>query len=1562
VSRLRTRSGRLRRSDLTATALAVASLALAATGLLAVTGATPHAAGQAGVGGEPFVYTDDSVPAQGVTMIGATPEEAGGGLDETWGLGQGSTGPVLVRYTHEAGWSLGPGLQGEDGASLTGFELDTPQAFSSHSGPSPIAGQMTADGAGVLAGSVEEGKQQVLLVREPNNPANAFREIKPVPEGDLEHGEKLFGLQRAPLIVPLDEAGGHAGALVAPVKEHSSSGEEQVLHWDGEKEEWTREEIELPAGVNSAEFRVLGIGASSLENAWLLGQLSPSGAVALFRRQVEGGEALWKPVALRSGGEPGEALTVNGERIAIPGFRKEDVQTQVLTVTGQGVWVDGERPEARASTTVFFKPEGAGGAPTLTSWCTLERSAPGTSPCEHEHTLPHALPTSASRSLAWANASSSTPFGERVITGLPEGESLRLDGESFTTVLGLGGSGSEDEGGIYGAAFTSPTEGWLGNSRLPVHVTLEPPVNRLEPWPVSFRHALTAIAPQPQTPTQPAPIGSRSSEALAVGDLGEVARYKPEQGWLPESLLGPGGQRQEPRLRAVAWPTPNRAYAVGDSENQSGQPEIQMWLWRGETGLWEPDPAAPDNFRGNLLGIAFDPGEPNLGYAVGQSGVLLRYGKTWTQEPYPAESPCPHIASPPPRCTWANASFTSIAFAGSEAIVAYRVLPNTSIERYEGGLLVNSGSGWHIDQGAQAAIGSNVPWAVAGLPDGGAAFGASETVYERESAGAPWQATPTPYPGGGQPASLTPFRENGALRVLAMGTVPDTDLVERAAEAPPGSPPTLIGPYPLGSSAEAGLLRQTATGWSDEEHELNDAKEPEGNWSSYDEVFQPDPISAVLVNPEGGSQGWAVGGFVEPEAHGGVLDTADVDRYPAEGGKPPGVGPSPIHAESGEATFAIGGNAQCAAPCAARANARIGPDVWLRTAVERAHIPGVRAFLYTGPRLVSPHATTGPKETVDAINYASELGRYAEILGDAEILGNIRLPVYAAASPTDLDEAGSEGPFEQAFSSFAAPFGGGPAQPDLAPAGRGEELCSGAPPCPSAYALESTNGKEKEKEAVRVIMLDGTAEIEPPQVQWLERELGEAKAAKVPAIVVGNPDLGAEIAAGGHPEAPAVVRALIDDGASAYFFDAPEQNVHLKLRLCATCTEFVPSFGSGTLGYVKYETEATGEFLGASGFLLGQVNTATRNPETNKAEVTAQLIPDVGELALEAEGGTLLRRSRAALFDALARRPRAGNRTTAGGTASPETNPYIQIPATCRGAICQSEGLFPKYEFISSNAHIGGFVKQNLLDEPKGTEPLYNAKGEPEREPEANGQGAPCVKGSSEPCESISTESGLFCAYNATSPGQPITITVRAGGLSASLPVTIQAGSVREPCGTVPLGALSSPEQPPAPAPAPPPGSPAQAPAPTSAPPPVPPPPPLASPPPVRATPVPPAPFFIQQPLPFVGVAIVPPPLPAPAEPTPPSGTSAVTSPVAQKEEEEDEATESVGAQASAYRAPEHEPTPLYVLGVVTLAAFAGAAARRRPRRGRREVRIAPATISTMRSQRRMGTFRGRRP
>jgi hypothetical protein len=1514
-------------------ALALAGLlALAAT--LLGPGGTSRAAAQPSVE-EPTPQTDASVPASDVTMIGATPLEAPG-TNETWGVGEAGSTTVVVRYAKESGWSLGPALP-------AGFKLEQ----------SPLAGQMTPQGDGVLAGTVSPeggGSHQALLLRKPSG---AFLETPRVPaEGEtlpagekalLLEGEALFGSARAPLIAPLDEENGEAGALLAPIREGAGV-EDQVLHFDGHK--WTSEPIEIPKASHE-DFRVLGIGATSPVNAWLLAQLSskasyPVGAVALFRRVREGeGESAkwsWKPVTAAGGtGEEAEPLRVpvrgggEPEPFTVAGTGEPPtVISQLLTVTSEGVWIDGERADIHtrtpASTTIFFKPDGPTGGQVQASWCLLPAGAEGAPPCQHE--LPEALPTGFSRSIAWANPS--TPFGERVITGLAEGVSMRLDAESFTRVLALGAGSNANlfPGAQRGAAFTNPREGWLGADGMPVHLTLQPVPSRLTPWPVPFRHALLAIAPQPG-----APVGALSSEAVAVGDYGAVARFKPGEGWLPESLFGPGERVEHPRLRAVAWPAPNRIYAVGDHG--------AMWLWRGETGLWEKDPATPLNFRGNLLGIAFDPSNSALGYAVGSSsiagedGVLLRYGKTWTQEAFPAEKPCSpkeaQNSEEVERCaSWTNVSFTSVAFAGSEAVVAYRLRPSISHNNATGGLLVNEGSGWRVDEQAAAVMGTALPVAVAGLPDGGAAFttvGGAEgpRVYEREAPGAPWQATPTPLPGS-TAGQVALFREDGALRaIVSAGGISNESEPQPPA---PGFPPSLLEPFPpvAGGSESGGVLRQTGTGWSDESHELNPAGEPQGSYTYHDLPYRPDPILAVMVGPEG-TQGWATGGEVSTNER---LETGDIERYPADGVTPLGEGKSQVPLRPEDATFAIGGGAQCSAPCADRADARIGPDVWLSKALERAHEIGVRAFLYTGPRVTTAE-TQGPK--TQPIPFAHELGRYAQILASSPV------PAYAAISPYELDARpesdGSEVAFATAFAGFP--------QIVLSAGDGAEQGCEETVGCQTAYYAFDSEGSGG---AVRVIVLDDSSDVDAAQLRWLEGELASARASATSAIVLGNTDLSAQIKAG-DTAAAVVAQVLVGDGASAYFYDSPEENVQKPLEADGGS---IPSFGSGTLGYVNVADERFGDFHGASGFLLGQVDVAARNPDTDVAPVSVRLIPDIGELALEAVDGILLRRSNTALFAALARRPRAGGRAV-NSSQETEVDPYIPIPSVCVGRECAS-GVFPEYTLTSSNPDIGGFVKENLASPDPHTTPLDGPEGQPiADEPTAE---EPIPK----------EESGLFCAYNA---GTTI-VTISAGGLSSSLPVTVQAGSVRQPCGTVRLKHLpavsqsaSAPVPSPAPAPAP------AGPAPASSPPlvPVPPAPVITTPaPPGRPTPALPAPFFLPPALATPVLAFVPPPVPTPARPTPPSGTSAVTSPieVAEHEEEEESATESVSNQALAYRASEHEPSPTYILGIVLLAAFAGASvARGRPRRGRRELHVAPATLSSMCAQRRMDAKR-RRP
>ncbi len=1436
----------------------------------------PRAAGLTGAPGL-AAQTDDSVPLPQVTLFGASPSEAAG---EVWGIAPKGSASVIVRYSQAGGWTYGPALENSAGEALKGFHLDTPEAFR-HSTPSPLAGQVASDGAAALLGTVGSGaaSKQVVLVRDPGG---AFKEA-PVPEGGegLVKEESLFGANSPPLVAALEEQGGKAGALVVPTGVAHLN--DAVLHWNGES--WSRETIEVPAS-SSSQLEVLAIGASSPDNAWLLARLEgETRRLALFRRNTGSATPDWQPVALKPGGEAAEALELAGETLDEPG----NVQSQLLTTTSSGLWIDGMLRTSRASATMYFSPQGESDSGTVTgSWCKAT-AAKAVALCEGEgHALPQALPTDYSRSFAWPGSGGE---GERIVTGLTDGQMLRFGGSTFSLVNSLGG----EAGNKYGAAFASSSDGWLGKEKLPVHISATTVASRLQPWPVPFRFALTALAPEPG-----APVGAETSEALAVGDNGEVARYHPGAGWFPETLPGPGGARQTPRLRAVAWPTPSRAFAVGDEKQGAGQ----MWLWRGETGLWEKDPAMPLNFRGNLLGIAFDPADSSRGYAVGQQGVLLSYGKSWTQEP---EEAIPAAAR--------GASFTSIAFAGSEAIVAWRKLIHIGSDAYTGGVIANSGSGWHEDEGAAAVLGTNaVPWAVAALPDGGAAFtarAASEAlIYERNAPGAPWQAVS--YPGGEAPGDLVLFREGGALRAIGTGAEPPTYTAEEESPPPPGFPPVLVDPYPLISEPDRGVLRQTATGWNDEEHELNDALEPPGGYVYWDTPKIPDPVSALLVN-ESGTQGWAAGGVVETKRP--LLDTSDIERYPAEGKSPPGLAASAETTRSERTSIAIGGGAGCAAPCARRADSGIGPDVWFKHAVQEAGEiregnagrlgnPSISAFLYTGPG-VTNGALAGPP--LVAVPWQEEERYYS-----ARTSGTSPL-VCIAPSPNDREGTGegSEALFEE---SFQLGTGGSPCEAHHEGASYSFE--------PSTPAGQPTN--------VRVIVLDtshvqaGQRVVAPAEISWLEAQLAEASGH---AVVVGNADLPLEYSEG-RASARELVAVIEAGKAAAYFYDAPEQNVQGTLTGSSTAT---PAFGSGTLGYVNVANEEVGGFIGQSGFLVAEIsNTEKKN---GRYVVEAKLIPNIEELAVEAQQGTLLRRSQVASFAGLARRPRSGNRAHNQSVGrAPETAPYIAIPDNCVGAAC-AQGIVPEYTFHSSDTHYGEFVKRDLQS------PEPNAV---ERDAHGNRVSQEAEGG----------KDGLFCALNATPAKEPIYVTLKVANLSYSLPVTIEAGSVRQPCGTTALALkpatqeVETPTQQVTEGG----GSPSTSPPITLT---------LPAAPAVAAPPLvhPPAPlpqFLPQTGSPAFIPSFLPPPLPTPARPTPPSGTSAVTSPVeaAQKEEEEEAAPESVDAAASAYHSDEHEAPPYYLLGVVMLAAFAGASLRGR-RGPRRKIRVAPATVSSSQMQRR---------
>jgi hypothetical protein len=1390
--------------------------------------------------------------------------------------------------------------------------------------PDRMSARITPRGGGLLVGNDStrpSGKQTVVLAREPGG---RFRALPEPQSGVLlgageadEPGES--GDTSAETLAEKEGSGtladaaveneGHTEAYFGALGRTRDLG---VARWNGEK--WTREPVELPAGYTGG-FTIVAIAGTSPKNLWLLGEAEVSsglGIVLFERREAKVGEFRWEAASL------GSSLFAAAETPAreVSKLGPLTGQAQPLSVTEKGVWIDGnlQAPGGGSDGYDFTLYYDSAEAKVTGSWCDAHDGS-GTAICEHPFGARFGRDTGY-RSFAFEGPG----YGTRIITDplQPGGEDttnmgsyLSFEGSSFTWMPGAGPDDAP------GGAFYTPTDGWLEG---PVQITTAQQPARLVGWPVSARAPFTAVASAPGTPA-----GDFDAQALAVGADGVVARYTPGHGWAREFLQTSSGAVSSPTLRAVAWPEPNRAFAVGDLG--------AMWIWRAETGLWEKDPAAPlDGFQGNLDGIAFDPSEPALGYAVGQTGVLLKYGKSWTQE---EELPA----------GFQEANFTSVSFAGSEALVAA-----------EHDLLVNEGSGWKVEPEVQALLAS-LPEApslnvVAGLPNGGAVLAGRDVVLERDSAGAPWHFAEEPIVGDTAIAAA-PLLEGTKVRAL-LSVVPDFEYPPRLVLPPvePDTPPPLIPPNPL--PGDGYLLRETPGGWQDEERAAFAG-------DSQDKPLKADPILALDVDISGA--GWALGGWSGEADNAGRgttakgngqlirenVQTSGVYSFAPEGNPPTPSGESvaPIPIQSGVATFAVGGHAVCIEACASLADEAIEPDRNLSAALgEIAGLStqpnGPRMLLYTGGRETPGEGPESP----------AEADRYAQLMS-----GGGSLPVYPTLSAGD-SEGGEAPAFGAAFAGFNAPFGEGATPGGVSTANIPPPTGAVRPGARTHYAFDSTGPTG----TVRVIVIDNSrgslAASDPyqnpaePQAPWLERMLADARARGIPAIVVGSRELNPNLppALNVASDAAEEAQIMVAGGASAYLYERPEESRMSQIPSGGAVT--IPEFGTGALGYRSAVSDSLtpgqpDALFGTNGYLLVGVEVAKRNPATNVAPVSARLIPLVQEVSLDPVDGTLLRRSAPALFTGLGRRPLAGDRwgpvsASSGNPNPPGSDPYAEFPpALCRQSDCSS-AIEPEYTFTSSEPEIANFVEQD----PNSTnlrKPLQNAEGHVIPDP----------------------RSSILCAFNA---GTTI-VTVSAGGLSYSIPVTVQGGSVEQPCGTVPLSpshfkvaASAAAAVPTAPPP-----SPAPAPAPLAPPPPPPAP---AAAPVVKAVPKP-APR-VALPLAFLpivqlpaapGVRVVPPPPAASFADTIPPGGATVR--VFEEKREEEAAPEQsqafarypYGAPASAHASagtPGGGSARLAVYGlplaVLILMAGAGASIGRGRRRshGAALVRLSmQQTIST---------------
>jgi hypothetical protein len=1441
-----------------------------------------------GVGPLPLLGTADP----GMTLMGSA---ASGAPGEAWGyrrlpLSVGSArvgarqldfGPpsgtppvpqlVFMRHTEASGWQAFATPVDEDG--------------NPYRGPSPnrLSARITAEGGGALIGR-DTGRpsgEQAAVIYHP--PGGSWRVLDAPPDGVLRPAEgeapaeSLVAEQGAGAVaIAAFDEGSQTGLLFGPQGRSVIDG---IVHYDGDQ--WSREPIEVPLD-SEGKLRILAIDATGLGNAWALaepdGETSSASLVLLERTSTSEGP-LWveRPLAGTPFAERDEPAQQIAAAAPIGG------SAQPLTVTADGAWIDltATINGVERDVTLFFDS----GADAVTgSWCDA-------SPCGAGQLGFKFSRQGGYRSFAWPGAG----FGTRVVTnpldpgGSEEsnlGTYLRFDGTTFERLPG-GGANFRPSG-----AFASLDSGWLEG---PVEIAGKTQPVRLTAWPLSARAPLADVAAAPGD--SPGGIGSA---ALAVGADGVVVRYEPGRGWQREFLLSSSGSVNRATLRGVAWPEPARAHAVGDRG--------AMWMWNAADDIWVSDPGVPIGFEGNLMDVAFDPGDSARGYAVGRAGTLLSYGKSWDQE-----------ALPP---GFADADLTSIAFAGRQAIVAAG-----------GDLLVNDGAGWRVDPSAKALLdgvraGNPRLFAVAGLPDGGAVAAGRDIVIERDSAGSPWRFSDQPIPGSTAIAAAA-VRDGGSVRAV-VSVVPQLTypLADDLPEPDPNVPPPILPPF--GFPGDGYLLRETASGWVDDQRTAFLS-------TGDDRPLKSDPILSLLLDPSG--SGWAVGGWsgdadsagrgASGRVGSGIrsrVRTAAIFRY-GVGAAPPATGRAAVPMPSGVARFAVAGNAECDAPCADEARRAIGPDRTLAAALRQVGSMGTagpRALLYTGNRVKTGLAP-------------ADATRYAELLG-----GEPGLPVFPALGSSDAANGASASAFRDAFAAFPAPLGAG-----TAPAGVSTAGIPGAAPSPGEarthYAFDS-NGPGG---TVRVVVIDNSlgslaasdSQQNPfePQLPWLEAVLADARAKGIRTIVMGNRSLHTgftpklNVASDGDQ----VARVLVDGGASAYLFDRPEEN--RTMRIPAGAVKTIPSYGTGTLGYRSQFSGATGldrpdSLFGDSGVLVLELGSPAAG--SNVAGVQVRLIPVIEDLSLEATDGTLLRRSRPALFRGLGRRPRGGDRwgRASAGSGTPEPSggdPYTLFPPEpCVFAGCTAR-ISPEYSFVSSDPDIADFVRQDPVS-TNLRKPFLDTN------------------------DKVVTDnsSSLLCPFNAGTT----TVTVSAGGFTYSEQVRVLAGSVQRPCGTRPLrpdrfkraSAVAVPPAPPPPPSSPPGNAPLD-----FAPPPPPPAAPAAPQPPPTPPPSPPLPD------PFVPIggftvaqvpAIVPPPPPPIVRPLPPGGAPARTYQVEEKREEEAAIEESQAF--SRYQPGNGTSVPPYLLGLVLIAAIGAASVRGGPAARRRRPIPAPASTRAERTRR----------
>lgn len=804
------------------------------------------------------------------------------------------------------------------------------------------------------------------------------------------------------------------------------------------------------------------------------------------------------------------------------------------------------------------------------------------------------------------------------------------------------------------ATFSSVDEGWLagdGVSTVGAGRAADSTNNTVAHW---TRHPEPVKArrwAQPSTSTfESVAVQPRGGQALAVGEDGALSRLEPGIGW--DSLASP----TTANLHAVAWPSPERAWAVGAGGT----------ILRFEGESWVADPASQSASRASLFGLAFRSADD--GVAVGDDGTILRWdGQRWVRDPGAAGVPRLRLAG----VAAAPWGYLAVGNGGT-------VLESVGGEPWRSALSPSLAQRLRSDQSQRLP---NLI-AAASTSDGTVLVGGSRGVLLQRDPAGPVRLSDLGWIDGSI-HTVAPWREGDRLRaVVSVGRGEARHNGDQLAEG------------------SGWLMVSEGDGWRDLMHGRVRERTPEA-----DAPVLRDGVYGLALDSGDPSRAWAVGGFPrnvrDDDGHVRFTSTSSVWRLSLDGTAPPAAPnerAAPLAAVSEESVqFAFIGDSSCAsALCSTTLGSGNRGDVVLTSAlqaIDRAARRGQVSFAVHGGDL----RANGIPDELDGVK---------------GLLADLPVPVFAAIGDRDLFSSmatgsqsllRSNGYYLETFADRPAPWGTSRAAKGFESVSVAGDAAPTAGRARTHYALDRVTA---DGGRVRLVVLDtsvGASRIEgqnpaEDQLSWLQRVLADARLRAIPTVVVMHQPQVVPIET--SVESSLVTGALTAGGATLALSSHQRTN-RLVLSPTGATPGAVPIgvFGGGGS---PLDSESRPELGAYHSWQLVSIDSQVAGSPV----VRVRSIPVLESVALSAVSGRSVSAGSTLRFQGVARTPDVGGSHSDGANPNPDQGraTYLRFPfprpcqlleqpvsSGCRPA----DVVVPDHRFGTSDPDVALFVRED---------------------------------------------------------------------------------------------------------------------------------------------------------------------------------------------------------------------------------------------------------------------------